>query len=136
MLICGKCNDENYLREINALITSNITLINEYIDENMLARMISESKVVLFCHSSKSILSSGALVYSLSYFKPIIAPNVGAFKDYNDLNLIQTYNDFSEIQEIACKIKPKIDAISNHLINNTWYDFCKILIYNIEKNQN
>jgi hypothetical protein len=133
ILICGKCSSENYLREIHALITPNITLVNEYLDDNKLAKLISESKFVLFCHSSKSILSSGALVYSLPFLKPIIAPNVGAFKDYNDIGLIQTYNNFSEIEEILSNIQLNNNLISNHLLVNTWSNFTKFLFSNIEK---
>lgn len=133
ILICGNCNDKIYLNEINSLITPNITFINGYIEENRLAKMISESKVVLFCHSSDSILSSGALVYSLSYLKPIVAPNVGSFKDYKDINLIKTYNDFLEIEEIVRNFEPNIGAISNHLIENTWLKFNKFLMMEIKK---
>lgn len=133
ILICGKCKDENYLKAINSLITPNVTLINEYIDENKLAKLISESKVVLFCHSSKSILSSGALVYSLSFLKPIIAPNVGSFKDYKDIGIIQTYTNFSEIEEILCNLKPNNIAVSNYLQKNTWDNFSKFIFTIIEK---
>ncbi|WP_348810444.1 hypothetical protein [Flavobacterium maritimum] len=123
ILICGKCNDENYLREINNHITPNIIFIDEYIDDNKLSKFISESKVVLFCHSSTSILSSGALIYSLSFLKPIIGPNIGAFKEYKDLDIIQTYNEFDEIESLVEQFKHNDARISEHLIQNTWYNF-------------
>lgn len=135
ILICGNCSNKNYLNIINSLITPNITFINGYIEENMLTKMISESKVILFCHSSDSILSSGALVYSLSYFKPIIAPNIGSFKDYEQMNLINTYNDFSEIEEIASNFILNLDKISNHLFLNTWSYFSNFLMKIILKNK-
>lgn len=133
IVICGKCNDGEYLSQIDELLTPNITFINEFLKDAVLINYISSSKIILFTYSSDSILSSGALVYSLALLKPIIGPHIGAFKDYEAENLISTYQDFDQIEKIIKEPRFEINNIKEHLRGNTWKSFSRF-VFNTLRN--
>lgn len=126
ILICGKCDDIDYdsLIKKQTEINSNIEYRNEYISDENLNIYISMSKCILFTYASNSVLSSGALNYSLSFKKKIIGPNKGAFNDLSELGIIYTYKEYREINELLLK-----DYINNneileqYLTDNSWDNF-------------
>jgi hypothetical protein len=118
ILICGKAINKGFLDDIINLKTSNITIKEGFISEVDLKNYIGKSRCILFVYSSETVLSSGALIKSLNYNRPIIGPKVGAFKDLENLKLIRCFDNFHDI--------PKIDLNfnSNERISfirkNTW----------------
>jgi len=128
LLVCGKCNDKLYSQTIEQLTNDNIIYQNEYLSENELNSLISESKIILFTYNSESVLSSGALIYSLPFRNIIIGPAIGAFKDLANQGLIHTYNDMDEILNIIETTEHDSNtmlAIDNYLKLNTWDEFIK-----------
>lgn len=119
ILVCGKCNDKEYLNTIRNELADNITFINEFIDDERLTNYILQSKAILFTYSTNSLLSSGALIYSLNFCKPIIGPNAGSFADLR--GIVSTYNTFSDIPEI--EISDNRDLIESYIKDNLWKSF-------------
>ena len=101
ILLCGNCPDTLYDKKIRQTKGSNVTYLNSYIEDHELKDMIKKSKCILFTYVNDSVLSSGALVYSLNFCKPIIGPNIGAFKDLD--KIVSLYNNFEEIENIELK---------------------------------
>ena len=116
ILICGKCKDEGYFSRIESLCGKNITLLNKRVDDEELEGYISRSKMVLFTYSIGSMLSSGALVYSINFLKPIIGPKVGSFVDM--IGITATYESFADIEHIA----PWDNSLEckEYIEENTW----------------
>jgi hypothetical protein len=116
IIICGKCNNTIYDNEIKKHITNNFTYINKFLSDEELSIYIKKSKCILFTYNAESLLSSGALIYSLNYCKPIIGPNAGNFIDLK--NIVTCYKTFDEIPYL------KINFDYNHLLyyiqENTW----------------
>ena len=54
----------------------------------------------MFYLQGKSVLSSTALMYSLGHGANIIGPNVGAFRDLKEFNLINTYESCDDLQKV------------------------------------
>lgn len=127
ILICGRCKDITYLEEIYSILLDNITLVNEFLEEDILRRYISKSKVILFTYSLDSVLSSGALIYSLNFGKKIIGPNGGAFKDMHPI--VDCYDSFENIADII-DIDKKVDIsiVKEYINNNTWCDLPEKLL--------
>jgi glycosyltransferase involved in cell wall biosynthesis len=122
LLICGE-SDKAYADEIENNITNNITFINKYLSIEELNKLISSAKVVLFTYDSESVLSSGALAYSLPSKKLIIGPKIGSFNDYADQNLITTFIDFAEIPHLLNSFTLNNTALENHIAENSWGGF-------------
>jgi hypothetical protein len=135
ILICGLCRNRDYNIQINQLLTNNITFINRYLKEEELEKLIFSSKIIMFTYSSNSILSSGALVHSLPFKKPIIGPNIGTFKDYDEAGMIKTYNHFADIATLIEKPYINEELTEEHLRLNTWENFITKINQNINHKQ-
>jgi len=122
ILICGKCDDLNYDRIIKDKMNSNITYFNEFISDEKLEYLISKSKNILFTYSPETVLSSGALIHSLSFANRIIGPSVGNFLDYPEHVFCYTsYDDIIKITEKDYQIN--LENRSDLLVANSWNDF-------------
>lgn len=118
ILICGRCPDKEYAREIVSSIPDNITFVNEFIEDSQLRDFISKSKVILFTYSLDSVLSSGALIYSLNFNKKIIGPLGGAFKDFRPI--VECYEGFEDLLSIDFEGIAETTLINEYLKDNTW----------------
>lgn len=119
ILICGRCNDSEYTKRIETACSANIVFENRFLSDEELKERISQSRCVLFTYSPDSVLSSGALIYTLNFCKPIIGPRVGSFEDLTDI--VSCYNTFEDIEKIP--LKENMHACSSYISSNTWLDF-------------
>lgn len=102
--IVGECPDINYLSKIQKLVSKTIEVDNRYLSDDNLAVLMQSSSVVLFTHKQGSVLSSGALIDSLAYSKTVVGPQFGNFRDFQDLGLIYTYNNFDELIDLVDRL--------------------------------
>ncbi len=124
IIVCGKCKDEKYLDSIRSLRIENVEILNEYLSDEELNLLISKSKAILFTYNGQSVLSSGALIYSLPFNSTIIGPNIGSFRDMKNEGLIETYTKFEEIPDLLDSysqesLQKRVDFIKL----NTWSKF-------------
>jgi beta-1,4-mannosyltransferase len=131
ILIAGKIDPKGYEDQILRYKSQNKIIINEFIDNDTLNMYIRSSRIVLFTYNENSILSSGALVYSLSQLALVVGPNTGAFRDLKNLGLIEVFDNYYEIADKMILIfqngsdyRRKIAAF---ISNNTWEKFSKVL---------
>ncbi|MEN8229368.1 MAG: hypothetical protein ABFS38_14515, partial [Bacteroidota bacterium] len=113
-----------------ALEYENVSLMNRYIEKEELITLIEESKLILFCYQSESVLSSGALMDSLSFNTNIAGPDVGAFHDLAQEGLIFSFKDYNDLMMrmddflISKGSSPaKEKKKENFLKNNSWEVF-------------
>lgn len=127
ILLAGKVNPENYMHTLLKYCNKSIKLENRYIPEEELKNIISESKTVLFTYEGESVLSSGALMDTLSYGGKVIGPCTGAFKDLEEEELIMTYKEYKDIIIIINDIISSKDTIQEKLNSfveeNNWLAF-------------
>lgn len=124
LLICGKCDDPHYDYLIKEKIEgTDVVYVNEYITTIRLNELISSSKAVLFTYNNDSVLSSGALIYSIPFFKKIIGPDHGIFKQLKEEGIVQVYNSFYDIEELLLEEHYNDDAIEQFVQNNNWQNF-------------
>lgn len=118
ILICGRCGDPSYDKALRESLSPSIEYRNEFFTDEELKSLISSSRAILFTYSERSVLSSGALIYSLNFAKPIIGPRVGSFADMN--SIVTCYNNFSEIPSLELGDgKAALDYIKE----NSWENF-------------
>lgn len=128
LLLCGKCDDPVYVAEINKHLNDNIEYINDLVPYEDLNSYISASENILFTYNDQSVLSSGALIYSLPFKKKIIAPNKGAFKDLSELGCVVTYHEFDQIFEIIDnRYDINTQNIDSYLKEYTWEKFVSVI---------
>jgi beta-1,4-mannosyltransferase len=100
ILIVGRIKNPELERDILKYLTPNITLIDRFVDDDELKEYILASKTVLFPYNHNSVLSSGALAYSINFKKPIIGPKTAAFLDLAQNGLVYNFEIYDDIFKI------------------------------------
>lgn len=131
--VIGKCASTELYNKLTHMLPANVTLIHERASFDKLAEYISRSHFVLMPYFSRSILSSGILMDSLSFGVKIIGPHTGSFKDYSYETLINvyTFKEFGDIYPIVEKEKATSISLENYqqfLEENNWEAFATSLI--------
>jgi len=121
ILLCGKCTDEAYEKRIKNNLGANVTYINKFLSDEELILYISSSEMILFTYSQDSVISSGALIFSLNYCKPIIAPSIGNFKEFP--NVVFCYDEFNDITKFDYPLKYDTNCVEKYISENTWFNF-------------
>lgn len=96
-LIIGKIHPAAYEAELMKYHSEQISIENKYVDDNSLNKLIHQSKIILFTYNERSVLSSGALVYSLSQGSLVIGPKAGAFQDLKAEGIVDTFEDYDDL---------------------------------------
>ena len=136
MRVCviGKCASAELYHELTCTLPENVTLIHERASFDKLAEYISRSHFVLMPYFSRSILSSGILMDSLSFGAKIIGPHTGSFKDcsYEPLLKVYTFKEFCDIYPIVEKERNTSIPLEDYrqfLTDNDWEAFAKSFIH-------
>jgi len=142
ILMAGKVSSPALANELQSIVKkyNNLSLIDAYVEKEKLIDLIHRSKVTLFTYHSDSILSSGALMDSLSYGASIVGPAVGAFNDLQNLGLIDTYSDLKSLTRVLDTLLASTDEdpqrrknISEFIAANTWKEYSLTLARLIEQ---
>lgn len=120
ILICGRCRDEEYDRQIRLSISENMTYVNKFLSDSELADYISASRIVLFTYNPESVLSSGALIYTLNFMKPVIGPRVGSFADMS--GVVSCYDRFDDIPSLRIS-ETSAEESRKYIEENGWESF-------------
>jgi beta-1,4-mannosyltransferase len=124
ILIAGKFNNTEYLNEVLKYATINMTIRNEIIKDNELPHLIDSAKFTLFTYISNSVLSSGALNFTLPMDTKIIGPNLGDFKQFGEMGFIQTFETFNDIPKImTTDFANSSDKLLTFIKSNDWRIF-------------
>jgi len=107
--------------------SANIHIENRSISFDELNMLVAQSKIVLFTYRQNSVLSSGALMDSISMNGSVLGPNIGAFKDLNEMGMVRTYHDFQHLRGLLDDIlhndwDNNIDS-SRFIHENLWENF-------------
>jgi len=127
--IIGKFSSMKYFNKVRNLVSSTITIENRFAGEGELVELTSNSSHVLFPYDDSSILSSGALMDTLTFTTNIIGPNSGAFADLASEGLIQVFNTYEDIVKILEQptsehdIQHKHQAMKHFNSKNNWDTF-------------
>jgi beta-1,4-mannosyltransferase len=128
ILVAGKFISDDFFREVSQYAKENIRFINRTQSDDELEELFRQSRYIVFCYRSPSVLSSAALCKSLSYGKTIIGPNIGSFKELGRKGLIYTYGTFDELADILSELKHAARQVDRQLIkdyiqNTSWEGF-------------
>jgi len=130
ILISGKVKPDSYESIITGFCNDKIHLDNRYVPEEDLIARIADSKTVIFTYVGNSVLSSGALMDTLSYGGYVLAPRVGAFKDAEEVHLISTFKTYEDLiplldMRIKAAASGKNEIIEKFIDENNWHRFAR-----------
>lgn len=134
IMIIGKSAMPEYVEQLKKHASEYIRIENKFLEERELQKLITQSRVVLFTYSKASILSSGVLMDSLGFGASIIGPKVGAFKDLEELGIVNTFKDFNEIpsileRQVNTKNSESNPALDQFLRENSWNKFAEKVVH-------
>ena len=113
--IAGKINDKKLKDEIQSYQCENLTILNEFISNEKLDKLFIQSKIILFTYSGYSTLSSGSLMHSIERKCKVIGPEIGAFKDLKEEEIIDTYKNFTQLHKIIDNNIKTLDNTKNKI---------------------
>lgn len=128
ILVCGQCRDNDYDLQIQEEVKKNphITYVNRFLPDDELRIYISQARIILFTYNPESVLSSGALIYSLNFCKPIIGPRVGNFADMT--GIVSCYDTFNDIP--ALELNFSTESVMSYFHDNTWEALPACFLFN------
>ncbi|TAJ11263.1 hypothetical protein DMA11_17615 [Marinilabiliaceae bacterium JC017] len=118
ILVCGYCPDKEYEKEILEELSLNICYVDRFLTDDELQNELRATTSILFTYKLDSVLSSGALVYSLNFNKKIIGPSGGAFQDL--MPMVTCYDTFEDLEQVDFNEKVSVDYYQEYLSQNTW----------------
>lgn len=121
LLICGKCNDEKYKKELEELLNENIFFDFNFIKDEEMEAYLRASQIIVAPYNKESSLNSGTLWMAMSYHKTMMLPLIGCvndIKNYNEYLYVYDYdnqdNHYDELLE--CMKKLNSDLKNNEKI--------------------
>ncbi|PRD51915.1 glycosyltransferase [Sphingobacterium gobiense] len=131
ILIIGKFSNGDYYQRVKDSVKGNpnVTIEDRYLSDEEFLDIHCLAKKVLFIYNGPSVLNSGALIRSLSTGRDIIGPNRGAFIDYKELGLVETFETFEDILNLVSKSsqenESKLSKLKTSIEMNSWEQFGK-----------
>jgi beta-1,4-mannosyltransferase len=130
ILIAGKAVSAGFLSTIRKYENEHVIIRDQFIENEELAKLIQQSKVVLFTYAGDSVLSSGVLADSISYGGAVIGPRVGSFADMGEAGIIETYDSMEELMMLLEKadqmnVSDISEKTSGFINAHTWEEFSK-----------
>jgi beta-1,4-mannosyltransferase len=131
ILIAGKAVYPEFLKELKKYENENIIIRDQYIESDELAVLFQQSRIVLFTYSGDSVLSSGALMDSISHGAIVFGPDVGAFSELGNAGIIKTYGKFEDLKVHLEQLDQLdnsgiLEKIHDFVNSHTWPEFSKV----------
>jgi glycosyltransferase involved in cell wall biosynthesis len=124
--IVGKCAAD-YWELLQKYRGDNLTMRNEFIEEEELIQLFKRTRFILFTYNKRSVMSSGVLIDSLAACRKIIAPDCGAFTDMaKQHSFVYLYKDFSDIASLCrdhyTDYALNYEEVCSFVARNSWYN--------------
>ena len=135
--VVGRCTSDELRRELLRALPPGASYTDRSPNFEELAGYMFSSRFVLIPYSSESLLSSGALMDSLSYGMPVIGPNVGSFQDYAAEQELRVYT-FRTFHDIPRLVKEHRNVpftprrYASFLQRNSWFNFANTFLKKVE----
>lgn len=118
-LICGKCASDEYKEKIQKMVKSDkITLDLRFIADEELPSLMALADVVLLPYSSQSSLNSGAAYLAFSYGKTVLSTRIGTIMDFENKDLVYSYESGSDEKNSAKNLIKAIDLLRRDIQQN------------------
>ena len=132
ILIIGKSTNQDYFSSLLQYSNNNVIIKDNFIDDEVLKELVSQSKIVLFTYAKSSILSSGALMDSIGFGGTVVGPHVGAFADLAKEGIINTFSETDEMFTVIDTILSQKNTTTNpsidqFLVENSWNKFADFI---------
>ena len=102
VVVCGSCPDQVYREKLQAFNKPNITIIAEFIPDELARSLIERSSGMVICHADDDMIVSGSIIFSISLGVPVFAietPFVHWFRDAVNDRMLVAASDFPDLVE-------------------------------------
>src|SRR3546814_1969325 len=100
LLVCGSCGDHDYKQKLLACGKANVTIMAEFIPDELAKELILTSCGVVICHADDDMIVSGSIVFAISLGVPVLAiatPFVRWFHDTVNARMIVEATDIDDL---------------------------------------
>lgn len=102
VVVCGSCSDQAYREKLQSFSKSNITIIAEFIPDELARSLIERSSGMVICHADDDMIVSGSIIFAISLGVPVFAietPFVHWFRDAVNDRMLVAAADFPDLVE-------------------------------------
>lgn len=100
VLVCGTCPDQEYKARLQSFNKPNVTILAEFISDELARDLILRSSGMLICHADDDMIVSGSIVFAISLGVPVLAvetPFVTWFRNTVNDRMIVAATDFPDL---------------------------------------
>lgn len=100
LLVCGSCGDDAYKKKLIAYGKPNVTIMAEFISDELAEILMLGSCGVVICHADDDMIVSGSIVFAISLGIPVLAietPFVRWFQQTINARMIVAADDFPDL---------------------------------------
>ncbi|HTH45531.1 MAG TPA: hypothetical protein VL528_10675 [Oxalicibacterium sp.] len=100
VLVCGTCPDHEYRNKLQSFNKPNVTIMAEFISDELARDLIVRSSGMLICHSEDDMIVSGSIVFAISLGVPVFAvetPFITWFRQTVNAHMIVAATDFDDL---------------------------------------
>ena len=116
-----------WLKYIESIKPEDVVIIKGFLPKRRLLELITCADAVLFPYDKVGMGASSGFHHAIGLGKPVIAPNIGEFKDWGDYVLLYRCNDVEDLRRSIMKmmdeqIREHYAALSRELAELTRWD--------------
>ena len=119
LIIAGKPNTEEYMRELKGIIGNNTNIITlfKFLSDEELFSLINISDAMILPYDKISSLNSGSIILGFSCARTVVSPMIGTLLDikYKDFYYGYDYTDYNDHYK---RLKEAILRLYNDFIND------------------
>jgi glycosyltransferase involved in cell wall biosynthesis len=100
ILVCGTCPDQGYKKKLQSFNKPNVTIMAEFISDELARDLLVHSSGMLICHSDDDMIVSGSIVFAISIGVPVFAvetPFITWFRQAVNDRMIVAATDFADL---------------------------------------
>lgn len=132
LIVAGKCNNQHLkLLLERAMVSHKVKFFNKYISDEEIQNYFVAADVTAL--PFKSVTTSGSVMLSLSFGKPVIVPNIGDLMDlpetvcykYDNSEIKNLTSILEKVQQNREELKIKTEMTTSYIENVSWEDIAK-----------
>lgn len=125
LVVAGSCPDKAYKEKLQSYAGSNVTVIAEFISDELARDLIVGSSGMVICHAEDDMIVSGSIIYSISLGVPVFAietPFIHWFRSTVNDSMVVAADGFPDLVECMRQHQFRLTEADVHVSQSHFSD--------------